>query len=170
MKTVRTGLAAAALAAAVTASTMPAATAAPVAPDAGAVSVKAAGPTLEWPNAGASVAWGAVSLANKIYNAIAHYTEIDQNRSGLVQAFQNGAWYESGENKNVLVIKADHPYDADLEGIEFDATYDVDGYPKFRVVVFESGTVTNNGDGGYINWAFRGWFDRDDMTVTFHQP
>ncbi|MGJ9412884.1 hypothetical protein ACHAAC_09260 [Aeromicrobium sp. CF4.19] len=165
MKIARTGLAAAALAAAATVSTIPPASAAPA-----PVAVSAADTDLNFPKGAASVAYGTVDLASKIYRAISSAIETNANRSGLVQAFQNGAWYEAGESKNVLVMKADHPYDADFQGVELDATYSVDGYPKFRVVVFESGTVTNNGDGGYINWAFRGWFDRDGMTVNFHQP
>ncbi|MCY9376009.1 hypothetical protein MOF34_12935 [Bacillus sp. T17B1] len=36
--------------------------------------------------------------------------------------------------------------------------------------VFEDGSFTNKGDGGWINWAFRGWFDRDDSTVETHRP
>lgn len=26
------------------------------------------------------------------------------------------------------------------------------------------------GDGGWINWAFRGWFDRDNQHIEFHRP
>ncbi|MCM3738638.1 stress protein, partial [Bacillus cytotoxicus] len=29
---------------------------------------------------------------------------------------------------------------------------------------------TNQGDGGWINWAFRGWFDRNGNHVKFHRP
>ncbi|MFP3821487.1 stress protein, partial [Bacillus sp. SIMBA_008] len=36
--------------------------------------------------------------------------------------------------------------------------------------VFEDGSFTNKGDGGWINWAFRGWFDRDGDHVEFHRP
>ena len=28
--------------------------------------------------------------------------------------------------------------------------------------------ITRVGDGGYINWAFRGWWARDDRVVTFN--
>ncbi|MBJ3792196.1 stress protein, partial [Bacillus sp. OA1] len=36
--------------------------------------------------------------------------------------------------------------------------------------VFEDGEFTNKGDGGWINWAFRGWFDRDGGHVKFYRP
>ncbi len=37
----------------------------------------------------------------------------------------------------------------------------------FGIWVFEDGEFTNKGDGGWINWAFRGWFDRDGGHVKF---
>jgi hypothetical protein len=38
------------------------------------------------------------------------------------------------------------------------------------VFVFKEGTFVNHGDGGYINWAFRGEFKRDGDTVDFSAP
>ncbi|MCY9402193.1 stress response protein YvgO, partial [Bacillus haynesii] len=34
----------------------------------------------------------------------------------------------------------------------------------------ESGQFTNQGDGGWINWAFKGWFDRNGQNVTVRKP
>lgn len=117
--------------------------------------------------------WNVVSnllqIAGSVAQGIVDHLETQDNREGWVRGILESAWYESDEKYNVLVIKDDHDYDANLEGIKFDATYDTEDYPKFRVVVFESGEITNNGDGGYINWAFRGDFERDDMTVTFNK-
>jgi hypothetical protein len=28
--------------------------------------------------------------------------------------------------------------------------------------------LVNHGDGGYQNWAFKGWFTRNGGSVTFH--
>lgn len=116
------------------------------------------------------VASAYLGVANQILDLVVQQVETNDNREGVVNSLLEGTWYKHDQSKNVLVMKADHPYTADLQGVGMDAVYHIDGYPDFRVVVFDSGTVTNNGDGGYINWAFQGWFDRQDMTVSFHTP
>lgn len=117
---------------------------------------------------GISLGAGSLQVASQIYDLVVQQIESGANREGLVKSLREAAWYAHDESKNVLVIKADHNYTADLQGVTLDAVYRLDRNPSFRVVVFDSGTVTNNGDGGYINWAFQGWFDRTDATVTFH--
>lgn len=44
------------------------------------------------------------------------------------------------------------------------------GRAVFDVHVFDKGTFSNDGDGGYTNWAFYGDFTRDGMEATFEQP
>ncbi|MET7639882.1 hypothetical protein [Streptomyces sp. NPDC005438] len=44
------------------------------------------------------------------------------------------------------------------------------GRAVFDVYVFDKGKFSNDGDGGYINWAWYGDFERDDMEVSFEQP
>ena len=44
------------------------------------------------------------------------------------------------------------------------------GRAVFDFYVFDKGTFKNDGDGGDINWAFYGNFDRDGMTVSFEPP
>ncbi|MEU8624268.1 hypothetical protein [Streptomyces sp. NPDC048669] len=44
------------------------------------------------------------------------------------------------------------------------------GRAVFDVYVFDKGKFSNDGDGGYTNWAFYGDFDRDGSEVTFEQP
>ncbi|MBM6402841.1 hypothetical protein JQN72_01095 [Phycicoccus sp. CSK15P-2] len=113
---------------------------------------------------------GLWTLGQSIWNAVKKMGAA-ANREGAVQNMLNAAWYEAGESKNVLVIKDDHPYSiSGIEGLALEAQIEYDGIPTFRVWVFDSATVTNNGDGGYINWAFRGWFDRDGSTVHFRRP
>lgn len=113
---------------------------------------------------------GTAGIAQQILSIAQKQADIDNNRDGVVRGLMEAGWFETGEKRNILVIKADHPYTADLKGIVSDAVYHYSGYPDFRVVAFDSGTVTNKGDGGWLNWAFRGWFDRDGMTVHFHKP
>ena len=72
---------------------------------------------------------------------------------------------EHGEGDPVLLVNglaADHT----TWGLQTDAFKE-----RFRVIVFDSGRVVNKGDGGYINWAFQGWFDRpSDSEVVFRRP
>jgi hypothetical protein len=113
---------------------------------------------------------GYLGVANQILDVVVAQVETNNNREGWLQALQNAAWFQFDEGKNVMVIKADQ-YEGNLQGVQLDAIYKYPGLPDMRVLVFDSGTVTNTGDGGYINWAFQGWFDRtSDSTVEFHTP
>lgn len=167
MSILRTGIAASAITAG---ALLAPAVMAPASAASATQSTAASSPQLTAGSSAPSVIWGSIDLANKIWKAVQKYTEINQNREGLVRSLLEAAWYETGESHNVLVIKDDHPKDIQVEGVVSDATYSFDDYPTFRVIVFESGTVTNQGDGGFINWTFRGWWDRQDSTVTFHKP
>ncbi|MFF9654095.1 hypothetical protein [Streptomyces sp. NPDC014622] len=124
--------------------------------------VRAAGITVD-------VTKSVVDISKRLYNIISQAIERKQNRSGYVKSLMEGSFYDAGQRYNVMVIKADHRYTANLKHIVYDAKVKGGGYPTFRVIVFESGVFTNRGDGGYINWAFRGWFKRDGMTVTFRK-
>ncbi|MFJ5850135.1 hypothetical protein [Streptomyces sp. NPDC092903] len=44
------------------------------------------------------------------------------------------------------------------------------GRAVFDVYVFDKGTFSNDGDGGYTNWAFYGDFSRDGSEAAFEQP
>ncbi|MFF5092203.1 hypothetical protein [Streptomyces niveus] len=44
------------------------------------------------------------------------------------------------------------------------------GRAVFDVYVFDKGTFSNDGDGGYTNWAYYGDFTRDGMEAAFEQP
>ncbi|MCK2240541.1 MULTISPECIES: hypothetical protein [unclassified Crossiella] len=113
-----------------------------------------------------------VDITTKIYGIVADAIKTHQNRGGYVKSLMEGGFYDARERYNVLVIKADHPYDVNLQGKVYDARVHSDAYPDFHIYVFDSGTVVNRGDGGWINWAFRGWFDRpgNGGTVNFHKP
>lgn len=44
------------------------------------------------------------------------------------------------------------------------------GRAVFDVYVFDKGTFSNDGDGGYTNWAYYGDFTRDGKEAAFEQP
>lgn len=67
-------------------------------------------------------------------------------------------------DKNIVVIHQDIgvEFGADVTGLEH-----LGKESGFDIYALDEGTVTRQGDGGYINWAFYGRFDRDDDVVTF---
>lgn len=40
----------------------------------------------------------------------------------------------------------------------------------YGVWIFKKGRFENKGDGGYINWAFSGWYDQNGKTIDFRSP
>ncbi|MFD8887249.1 stress protein [Streptomyces erythrochromogenes] len=114
------------------------------------------------------VASAVLDITQKIFNIVTEAIERKQNRSGYVKSLMEGAFYESGQRYNVMVINNANHYTPNLHGVVYDAK--VSGiHGTYRVLVFESGQFTNHGDGGWINWAFRGWFDRDGGHVNFRR-
>ncbi|MBP2478470.1 hypothetical protein JOF53_007342 [Crossiella equi] len=105
-------------------------------------------------------------IAKIIIDAVAHA----QNREGYVKSMVEGTFYEMGQHLNVLVIKDKHPKQVNVNGLAFQGRAHGDGYPDYMIYAFESGHVVNQGDGGYINWGFRGWFDKNGNTVDFRKP
>ncbi|MET8091243.1 hypothetical protein [Micromonospora sp. NPDC005220] len=122
-----------------------------------------------------SVLDGALGIANQIFSIVQEQVRLQINREGLVRALRETAWYKTGEKHNIIVMVAPNGswegrFSCHLVGKVSDAVYRYPGYPPFRVVAFSHGTVKNEGEGGYINWAYRGWFDRNGMTVHFRKP
>ncbi|MEU8775790.1 stress protein [Streptomyces sp. NPDC048606] len=114
------------------------------------------------------VASAALDITNKIINIVNDAIERGQNRSGYVKSLMEGSFYESGQRYNVMVINDQIEYYGELHNIVYDAK--VSGiHGRYRVLVFDSGQFWNKGDGGWINWAFRGVFDRDGGHVTFRK-
>ncbi|MTH51869.1 stress protein [Bacillus mangrovi] len=104
-----------------------------------------------------------------IGEAIADAVKTADNRSGFVKGAMENAFYAAGQQHNVMVMNLSQGYDEQLNGVKFFETVEYDGV-TFGVWVFEDGKFTNEGDGGYINWSFRGWFERNDRTVEFSRP
>ncbi|WP_340966308.1 stress protein [Bacillus sp. PPSBB_11] len=87
-----------------------------------------------------------------IANALINAANANTNREGFVKGLMESAFYETRFN-----------------GVKTFATVKY-GSITYGVWVFENGSFTNKGDGGYINWAFRGWFDRNGGFVNFRRP
>lgn len=80
------------------------------------------------------------------------------DRSDCVKNVANEAYRRAGGRRNVMVFNLQQGYSHSLKGDDFRRA-SCDGVP-FGVWTFTSGTFTNRGDGGYINWAFIGKFRR----------
>ncbi|MCY8548080.1 stress response protein YvgO [Bacillus vallismortis] len=106
-----------------------------------------------------------LGIANQIADAI----KSAQNRDGFVKNLMESSFYASGQKYNVMVFNLSQEYEDHLNGVQFYGSAVYDGM-TYGIWVFEDETFTNKGDGGWINWAFRGWFDRDGSTVEFHRP
>ncbi|MFP7232543.1 stress response protein YvgO [Bacillus subtilis] len=114
---------------------------------------------------GLNVNLDVLGIANQIADAI----KSAQNRDGFVKNLMESSFYASGQKYNVMVFNLSQEYEDHLNGVQFYGSAVYDGI-TYGIWVFEDGSFTNKGDGGWINWAFRGWFDRDGSTVNFHRP
>lgn len=92
-----------------------------------------------------------------------------QNRGAFVKNLANTAFYKAGQKYNVMVFNLNMGYEQSFQNVKLYASATHNGI-IFGIWVFESGTFQNKGDGGYINWAFHGWFDRKDGNVSFRRP
>merc|ERR1711934_1319992 len=78
------------------------------------------------------------------------------------------AWRKYGGKYNVMCILAGNSYNIDqLKGRQATEAIYIGGY-KYMIYVFHSGLFVNYGDGGYVNWAFRGKFTRTGGSVHFY--
>lgn len=78
-------------------------------------------------------------------------------------------FYSAGQRYNVMVFNLSQNYDDRFKGVVFYGSAVYSGI-TFGIWAFQSGEFTNNGDGGWINWAFRGWFERNGQHVVFKNP
>ena len=106
-----------------------------------------------------------------------------QNRAAFVKSIRNKAFYAANSRKtlrksrrmgykarryNVMVFNLAQDHKQSFRGVRFysNARY---GNLIYGIWVFESGTFVNKGDGGYLNWAFRGQFKRNGGRVRFRK-
>ena len=119
------------------------------------------------PGVGASV--NANIDVNALVSTIQQAVASAQNRDGFVQTALDETFYKAGGSYNVMVCNMNlNPDDTGLQGVQFFQPFTYSGIP-YGIWVFESGKFVKPGDGGYINWAFRGKFQREPNsgTVTF---
>ncbi|WP_432093732.1 stress protein [Streptomyces sp. bgisy100] len=98
-----------------------------------------------------------LGIANKIEASI----KTAQNREGFVKNLMESAFYASGQKYNVMVMNLSQGYEEHLNGVQGYGSATYDGV-VYGIWVFEDGEFTNTGDGGYINWAFKGLWERPD--------
>ena len=89
-----------------------------------------------------------------------------QNRAGFVKQVMEVAHARAKGRYNVLVFNTSQPYRQNLKGIQTAIPVNYAGVP-YVVWIFKRGTFINKGDGGYINWAFRGRFRRGRKNPKF---
>ncbi|KAF2871454.1 hypothetical protein BDV95DRAFT_606895 [Massariosphaeria phaeospora] len=112
------------------------------------------------------------NLMNLVSNGIKQLfnNKADQAfRSGWTQQ-QLGIQAAKYPGKNILVIFTKHQQNFTNSQVEqlvcecpSGDKYIYTGY------AFEEGDLTNEGDGGYLNWAFTGHFDRNGNKVHFNK-
>ncbi|MFJ3933580.1 MULTISPECIES: stress protein [unclassified Streptomyces] len=90
------------------------------------------------------------------------------NRGTFVQEAVNKAFDAAGGRHNVMLFNLSQGYQERLHGKRVYANVQW-GNIYYGLWISESGEFTNTGDGGWINWGFRGWFDRNGGHVTFHR-
>ncbi|MDA1475244.1 stress response protein YvgO [Bacillus changyiensis] len=106
-----------------------------------------------------------LGIGNQIRDSIVQ----SANRSGFVKNCMESAFYAAGQRYNVMVFNLSQNYQERLRGVKFYGSANYHGV-IYGIWVFENGEFTNQGDGGWINWAFKGWFDRNGKHVTFRKP
>ena len=105
-----------------------------------------------------------------IGQAIASAIKTSQNRDGFVKDLMESAYYAAEQQYNVMVFNLSQEYEEHFNGVQFYASAVYDGSITYGIWAFEDGEFTNKGDGGWINWAFQGWFERDGHYVKFRKP
>lgn len=109
-----------------------------------------------------SVSIDVLGIANNISNAIS----TAQNREAFVKNLTSVAFYQASSRYNVMVFNLGQAHRDHLQGVKLYASANYVDI-VYGIWVFESGTFYNDGDGGFINWAFIGRFNRDGGSVYF---
>ncbi|URM89850.1 stress protein [Streptomyces sp. MRC013] len=90
------------------------------------------------------------------------------DRGAFVQKAVDKAFEAAGGWHNVMLFNLSHNYDDRFRGTRLYANVTW-GNVHYGLWVFESGEFTNHGDGGWINWGFRGWYERNGGHVKFNR-
>ena len=109
-----------------------------------------------------------LKIADKIEKAV----NSNASRKSFVKNLMESTFQAAGREYNVMVFNLAQDYDDNFNDVVFYGSGIVDDI-TFGIWAFRDGEFTNSGDGDYINWAFRGWYDRDeedDKHIIFHDP
>ncbi|RDI46470.1 hypothetical protein [Nocardia mexicana] len=99
--------------------------------------------------------------------AIASSIKAANNREAAIEAAVNQAYFDEREEFGVLAMNLQQPHDDSKLDVAGYTSFDYDGI-TYGLYLIEGGQFTNNGDGGFANWRYRGLVDRrDGMTVYF---
>ncbi|MCP9944802.1 stress protein [Streptomyces somaliensis] len=90
------------------------------------------------------------------------------DRGAFVQKAVDKAFEAAGGWHNVMLFNLSQNYDDRFQGTRLYANVKW-GNIHYGLWVFESGEFTNKGDGGWINWGFRGWYERNGGHVKFNR-
>jgi hypothetical protein len=119
-------------------------------------------------NAAVDIVSGAADIVARLIKIIDDEIRKNVGREAYVKSLMEGSFNYYDRHYNVMIINNDNRIEQHLNGVVFEGVAKgVHG--EYRIFVFESGTFRNFDDGSYKNWAFKGWFDRDGMFVTFHR-
>ena len=98
-----------------------------------------------------------------IGNAIANAINVNQERGAFTDNLVETLFFNAGQKYNVLVVNmGQHPQSGGLQDMVFYGSTTYSDGTIFGMWAFKSGEFTHDGDGGWINWAMKGWYDRDD--------
>ncbi|MEO6088479.1 MAG: hypothetical protein ABIQ18_35745 [Umezawaea sp.] len=92
-----------------------------------------------------------------------------RHRSEFVQRAVDAAFEKSGGRFNVIIMNLSQKHQQNLNGKRLYANIEFRNV-RYGLWIAESGEFTNQGDGGWENWGYRGWFERTGNTVKFRKP
>jgi hypothetical protein len=113
-----------------------------------------------------------LGIGARLANEMQHVND----RAAFVQNFRDKGFTLAGSRYNVMVFSAGQPHVPSLLGVKLQADTtlpfgSVIPWPlTYKIWIFEEGDFLNQGDGGYINWGFKGWFDQNGGYVRFRNP
>ena len=90
------------------------------------------------------------------------------DRGAFVRDAVDKAFNAAGGRHNVMLFNLSQNYNDQFQGTRVYANVQW-GNIHYGLWIFESGQFTNNGDGGWINWGFVGWFERNGGHVKFNR-
>ncbi|MBZ9593655.1 MULTISPECIES: stress protein [Streptomyces] len=90
------------------------------------------------------------------------------DRGTFVQEAVDKAFKAAGGWHNVMLFNLSQNYNDQFQGTRVYANVKW-GNIHYGLWIFESGQFTNQGDGGWINWGFTGWYERNGGHVKFNR-